>query len=774
MPDANTKTEEVSPVGIGQSVVRKEDATLLCGQGRYTDDLNLQGQAYAVMVRSPYAHGIIKAINTDAARAMPGVLAVFTGHDLVAAGLGPIKSKVALNNRDGSPIKAPERPGLPTARVRFVGEAVACVVAESRAIARSAAEAVALSIEALPALIDTRAATAPDAPRLHDAIARNMAADFHHGDAAIVEAAFAGAAHVVTETVANSRIVVNCLEPRCAVAEHDAATGRYTLHTPSQGVFGLRDGLARHVLGVEAGQVRVLTGSVGGSFGMKSQVYPEQICLLHATKLLGRPVKWTDERSESFLSDHHGRSTEARISLALDKDGIFLAVRLEITADIGAYVATVQPVTGNAIRNIIGPYRTPLLEISTQAVLTNKTPVAAYRGAGRPEANYYMARVIDKAARALGIDGIDLRRRNLIPPVLEPHRTVAGTIYDSGNFAAVLDGALKAADWHGFAARRATSGASGRLRGRGISLYLEATGPQGQEMGGVRFNENGDVTMVTGTLDYGQGHASSFAQLVADRLGIDFDRLTLLQGDSDELLFGGGTGGSKSMMNSGAALEAACAEVIEKGRKAAGEALEAAVADIAFSKGRFSVVGTDRGVDLMTLAAGHDLDANLVIKTPPSTFPNGCHIAEVEIDPETGIVDVVSYCAVNDFGVVVNPMLVAGQIHGGVLQGIGQVLGEEAIYDENGQLLTGSFMDYRMPRAEDAPDIRTQNLEFRSQSNALGVKGCGEAGCAGSIPSVMGAIIDALSKKGVTNFEMPASPMRVWQAIEAAKVGKPA
>ncbi len=768
MPDSVTHSAPHARL-VGQSLPRKEDATLLRGEARYTDDVNLPGQAYAVMVRSPHAHGLIRGIDTSAASAMPGVLAVFTGHDLVAAGLGPIKSKAAVTNRDGSAIKSPHRPALPTEKVRFAGEAVACVVARSKAEAKTAAEAVVLDIETLPALMTPDAALAEGAPLLHEGNPRNLPVDFHHGDSDLVAEAFARAAFVVTTDVVNTRIVVNPMEPRCAVAEYDAASGRFTLHSPSQGVWGLRDGLARHVLGVEAGQLRVLTGSVGGSFGMKSQPYPEQVCLLHAARSLGLPVKWTDERSESFLSDHHGRSTDARISLALDKEGHFLAVRLAITADVGAYLVSPQPVTANAIRNLIGPYRTPLIEIDTKCVLTNKTPVAAYRGAGRPEANYYMSRAIELAAARTGIDPVELRRRNLLAPITEPLKLVSGAVYDSGEFERVLDRALVLSDWAGFAQRRAEAAARGRLRGRGMSLYLEATGPQGQEMGAIRFDDDGGLTMITGTLDYGQGHASSFAQVVADRLGVPFDLIRLQQGDSDLLTFGGGTGGSKSMMNSGEALSAACAEVIEKGRAVASQVLEAAPVDIEFADGRYTIAGTDRSVSLLTLAAEHDLDASLIIKTPPSSYPNGCHVAEVEIDPETGVVEVVSYAAVGDFGVVVNPNLVAGQVHGGVAQGIGQILGEQAIYDASGQMLSGSFMDYRMPRADDIPAMLCETIEVPATSNGLGVKGCGEAGCAGAIPSVMGAIQDALALRGIAGFEMPATPERVWKALQGAR-----
>ena len=752
---------------IGRSVGRKEDAGLLRGEGRYTDDLNRPDQAYAVMVRSAHAHGTLRGIDTQAADAMPGVLAVITGEDLRRAGIGPIRGRSVGGNRDGTPAQPPARPGLPRDRIRFAGEAVACVVAGTRAEARAAAEAVTLDIETLPSLIDVRHALREGATALHEALPGNCVLDFHFGDADAVAAAFAAAAHVVTQPIVNSRIVVCAMEPRAAIGEYDADTGRWTLRTPSQGVFGMRETLARDVLGCDPKRVRVLTGSVGGSFGMKSQVYPEQICLLHAARLVGRPVKWTDERSESFLSDHHGRSAEAVISLALDAGGRFLAVRLEMLADIGAFLVAPQPTTTNAVRNIIGPYRTPLLELSSRLVLTSKTPVGAYRGAGRPEANYYMSRAIDVAAVQMGIDPIELRRRNLIPPITAPHRTVAGNVYDSGDFERVLDRGLEAADWHGFAQRAADSARRGRLRGRGISLFVEATGPQSDEMGGIRFEPDGTVTMITGTLDYGQGHAGVFAQLLVDRLGLPFDRISLLQGDSDVLIAGGGTGGSKSLMSSGKALVTACHAVIEKARDAASRVLEASVADIEFHDGTLRVVGTDRAIALLALARlGHDLSVSLAVPTPPSTFPNGCHVAEVEIERDTGLVTVARYSAVGDFGVVVNPMIVEGQIHGGVVQGIGQALGECVVYDTGGQMLTGSFMDYQIPRAADIPAMTTQTVAIPATSNALGVKGCGEAGCAGAIPAVMGAVADALGAIGLHHVDMPVSAEGLWRAIQ--------
>jgi carbon-monoxide dehydrogenase large subunit len=780
MNDLATETDFPTPL-IGQSIPRKEDARLLQGRGCYAADINLPGQLYAVMVRSPHAHGTIRAIDFSAAAAMPGVLGVFTPSDL--AGLAPIgANRMAVSNRDGTAFRSPPRLALPTDRVRYVGEAVAFVVAETRSQARDAAEAILLDIDPLPAVTDVAAATGPDAPLIHDNTPGNVVIDFHFGDAAKVAAAFASAAHVVRQRLLSNRIVVNAMEPRAAVAAYDTDTGRWTLHTPSQGVFGLRESLAG-VLKTTPDKVHVLTGNVGGSFGMKTQVYPEQVCVLHAARVLGRPVKWIDDRSESFLSDNHGRGADMTAELALDAAGKFLAVRLTGLSDLGAFMAAPQIGTLNAVKNLIGPYATGLMEIDTKAVLTNTTPVGSYRGAGRPEANYYMGRLVDLAARKLGIDPIELRRRNLIPAAAMPYDTPSKLTYDSGDFPAILTRALELADWDGFAARQAASSAAGRLRGRGLSCYLESTGPAGKEMGGIRFEEDGSVTMITGTLDYGQGHASPFAQLLADRLGLPFARINLLQGDSDQLIAGGGSGGSKSLMSSGEALATAAAEVIAQGRKIASHLLEASIEDIEFSNGRFAITGTDRSLGIMEIAARlhagislpdgipASLDASLVVATPPPSYPNGCHIAEVEIDPDTGLIHVAKYTMVNDFGVVFNPLVVAGQAHGGVVQGIGQLLMENVVFDDAGQPLAGSFMDYALPRAEASPEMVMDFHPVAATTNSLGVKGCGEAGCAGSLPAVMSAITDALAAHGIRHIDMPCTPERIWRAIQGSPVG---
>jgi carbon-monoxide dehydrogenase large subunit len=764
---------------IGEPLLRSEDPRLLRGEGRYTDDLQLPRQAYCVMLRSRNGHGVIRSVDTAAARAMPGVLAVYTGADL--AGYGPLKSSLPFKSRDGSEMRRTGRAALATDKVRFVGDPIACVIAETVNQGRDAAEAIEVEIDPLPAVTEPSAAISSGAPQLYDDAPGNLALDFHFGDAEKVAAAFASAAHVATVQLVNSRVVVNALEPRAALGEYDAASGRWTLRTGSQGVMGMRAQLSS-VLGAPPEKVHVLTGNVGGSFGMKAAVYPEYVCVLHAARALGRPVKWTDDRSGSFLSDNHGRDHLQTVALALDTEGHFLALRLTGYANLGAYMGTMapQPPTLNTVRNAASLYRTPLIEVSTRCVFTNTTFVNPYRGAGRPEGNYFMERVIDVAAAEMGIDRVTLRKRNQITPRELPYTAASAQTYDSGDFPAVLKQALERADWKGFAARKREAKKRGRARGIGLGCYLEVTAPANKEMGGVRFEPDGTVTIVTGTLDYGQGHATPFAQVLSAKLGIPFDRIRLLQGDSDQLLAGGGTGGSRSMMNSGGAIVEAAAKLVEQGKMIASHVLETAVADIEFADGRFTVAGTDHGIGIMELAdrlrAGaklppdgpQSLDVSHVSNGQPSAFPNGCHVAEVEVDPQTGVIEVVKYTSVNDFGTVINPMLVEGQIHGGVLQGIGQAMLERTVYDTDGQFLTGSYMDYCLPRAVDAPPFETVHHPVPAKTNPLGVKGCGEAGCAGALTSVMNAIADALSEYGIRHIDMPATPEKVWQAIRKA------
>jgi aerobic carbon-monoxide dehydrogenase large subunit len=767
--------------GIGQPVHRKEDPRLVRGHGRYADDIALPGQAFARVVRSAHAHGRLRGIDTSAALELPGVLAVYTAADFARAGYGAIVCKLPLKNADGSPLFAPPRPVFATERVRFVGEPLAMVVAEDAHIAQDAAELIVPEIEPSAAVSDPEAALAPDAPRLHDGRS-NLCLDWRFGDHGAAERAFAEAAHVSGVRLVNNRVVVAAMEPRAAVAEYDAQVRRFTLHVGCQGVFGLRRALAEDLLRIEPERLRVLSYNVGGSFGMKAGAYPEYVGILHAAQALARPVKWCDERSGSFVSDQQGRGTIIEGELALDTDGNFLAVRVRTTADMGAYLTAFGPAMPaiNTQKNLPSLYRTPIVAISTRCVFTNTVPVGPYRGAGRPEANYVMERLVDTAARETGRDPAALRRQNLIPRDAIPYRAPSGLDYDSGDFAAVLDAGLERADWAGFAARRGASESRGKLRGRGLACYLEVTAPPNPEMGGIRFEPDGRVTIVTGTLDYGQGHASAFAQVLVDRLGLPFELIDLVQGDSDQLLVGGGTGGSRSIMASGKALVEASAEVIEKGRALAGQFLEAAAADIEFEAGAFRIAGTDRAIALLDLAARvhratglpddlpQSLDAALITESPPSTFPNGCHVVEVEIDPETGHVRLDRYTAVDDFGTLINPMLAEGQVHGGVAQGIGQALLEHAVYDRQGQLLAGSFMDYALPRADAVPRIAVGFHPVPATSNPLGVKGCGEAGVTGALPAVMNAVIDALAARGVRNLDMPATPERIWRALQAA------
>ncbi len=775
----------VTKFGIGQPVLRTEDPVLVRGEGRFTDDVSLPRQAHAVIVRSRHAHGRIRRIDVDSARIMPGVLAVYTGEDLTAAGYGTLKCIVPFNNRDGSPMKKPARRPLPTDKVRYVGDPVACVVAETLLQAKDAAEAIELDIELLPAVTNPEEAIKPGAPVLYDEAPDNIALDYHFGNAEEVAAAFAKAAHVTRLKIINSRVVVNAMEPRAAVGAYD--DGRFTLYVPSQGVFGMKGNIAQ-VLGVDAKQVHVLTGNVGGSFGMKAPVYSEYVCVLHAARALGRPVKWTDERSGSFVSDSHGRDHRVTAELALDAEGHFLAVRLTSFGNMGGFLANVGPMpsTLNAVKNVQNVYRTPLIEVSTKCVFTNTPQVSAYRGAGRPEGNYYMERLVDAAAAELGIDRIELRRRNHIRPREIPYKTASAMTYDSGDFPAVLKDAMESADTKGFAKRKRESKKRGKLRGLGIGSFLEVTAPPSKELGGIVFEADGSVTLLTGTLDFGMGHATPFAQVLSEKLGVPFEKIRLMQGDSDRLPLGGGSGGSKSLMHSGTAIVEAAAKVIETGKQIASHVLEASAADIEFQAGRFVITGTDSAIGIMELAekvrrglklpegTPTSLDVRHISNGPgSSTFPNGCHVAEVEIDPDTGVIEVVRYSCVNDFGTVVNPMIVEGQLHGGAVQGIGQALMEMTAYDEDGQLLTGSYMDYALPRAIDVPLFTVANHPVPATTNPLGVKGCGEAGCAGALTCVMNAVVDALSEYGIRHIDMPATPHRVWQTIQAAKASLP-
>ena len=782
MDDRTTETAlSLTKFGIGQPIRRSEDPTLVRGQGRYTDDVSRPRQAYAVMVRSQVAHGVIRSVGIETAKTMPGVLAVLTAADL--AGYGGLKCTLPLKNRDGSPIHYVPRPALAEDKVRFVGDPIACVIAETVAQAKDAAEAVGLYIEPLTPVLKPADAVKPDAPLVFDQIANNVALDYHYGDADKVAEAFAKAKHVTRLETSNQRMIVASIEPRAAIGEFDRSADKWTLYSPSQGVHGLKTTLM-DILGAPADKVRVITGQVGGSFGMKAAVYPEYVCILHGARLLERPVKWTDERSGSFVSDQHGRAQDMVIEIAFDENAHIQAIRLTGYGNMGGYLAQFGPLlsTGNQVKNIASMYRTPLMEVATRCVFTNTGHVSAYRGAGRPEGNYYVERALDVAAMELGLDRIDLRKRNMIRKSDLPFQAASGMNYDSGDFLGVLKQALAMADYAGFNKRKRESKRAGKLRGIGVGCYLEVTAGGGKELGAIHFEADGTVTIVTGTLDFGQGHATAYAQVLSDRLGVPFDRIYTVEGDSDRMAYGNGSGGSRSLMFAGAALTESSKIVIARGKQIASHVLEASMSDIEFTAGRFVIAGTDRSIGLLELAqrlhsglklpkgVPNSLDTDHVGDVPvPSAFPNGCHIAEVEVDPQTGHAQVVRYSAVNDLGTIVNPLLVEGQIQGGVVQGLGQALMEQAVYDSDGQLVTGSFMDYAMPRAHDAPMIEVGSHPVPTKSNPLGAKGCGEAGTSGGLPAVANAVVNALSDYGIRHLEMPMTPARIWQAIEKAK-----
>ncbi len=770
MDPANT----ILKFGIAQSVPRTEDPRLLTGGGRYTDDLRLPGMLYAVFVRSTVAHGILRRVATAAAAAAPGVRLVVTGADLAAAGYGTLPCSLTLTSKDGQPMIVPPFPALATDRVRWVGQPIAMVVADTEALARDAAELVEVVIDPLPAVVDPEEALRPGAPQLFAEMPGNLAFEWWWGPQEAVDRAMARASHVTRVRLHNNRVVVCPMESRGAIASFE--DGRFVLRTGCQGVFGLRAQLAT-VLNVPAEQIRVLAFDVGGSFGMKASTFPEHLPLLHAAKLLGRPVKWIADRSESFLSDYHGRSSILEGELALDAEGNFLALRVRGVGELGAYVTAYGPAIPTLVvqKNVASLYRIPHLALRIRGVVTNTVPLTAYRGAGRPEGVYLVERLVEQAARELGRDPIELRRQNLIRPDELPYRAASDLTYDSGDFPVVLEAALAKADWAGFPARRSESERRGRLRGRGLCAYLEVTAPPGKEHGGIRFTEDGRVLLISGTLDYGQGHRTAFAQVLHEKLGVPFERIELVQGDSDQLLYGGGTGGSRSIMAASKATLEAADRVIAKGRALAADLLEAAEADILFEGGTFTVAGTDRRIGILELAArgrelGRPLDTDLVSETPPSAFPNGCHVAEVEVDPETGVVELVRYVAVDDFGTLVNPLLVEGQVHGGVVQGIGQALLERTVHDSAGQLLSGSFMDYALPRADQLPAFELAFHPVPARTNPLGVKGCGEAGITAAPVAVVNAVLDALRPLGIEHLDMPLTPERVWRAIR--QVGK--
>lgn len=766
--------------GSSADALRVEDDALLAGRGRFTDDVNVPGQAHAAFVRAPLGHAELRGVDAGAAARMPGVLGVFTGRDLAADGLGAIPPAAAFAGRGGRPMVAAPMPPLATERVRYVGEPIAIVVAETQAQAQDAADAVVADLAELPAAADVERALAPDAQVLWPEAPGNVCLDWTDGDAQAVDAAFARAAHVARVRMLDTRLAPSAMEPRAAIGAWDEAAGRYTLVAGTQGVAVVRRLLAEGVFRIAPQQLRVVTHDVGGGFGMKVQPYSEYAAVLYAARRLGRPVKWRATRLESFLTDTHGRDGVLEGELALDAQGKILALRVRTFVGIGAYTSTFAAIfaTNNTKNCLSSVYVVPAIQIDVKMVFTNAAPLGPYRGAGRPEAILLIERLLDAAARASGIDRVELRRRNFIAPSAMPYKAPNGMIYDSGEFEAGMDKALALADWQGFPARRSAAEKAGRLRGIGVCCFLEVAGGILDETVDLRFEADGKVALRTGVQAIGQGHLSTFPPLIAARLGIDASQVRLVQGDSDEVPVGTPSVASRSMMMAGSATAVACDNAIEKGRAIAAHLFEAAPADVEFAEGRFRVTGTDRAIGILELArrartleglpaalqGGLDNVAKFV--SPQMSFPNGCHVCEVEIDPETGALAVVGYAAVDDVGNIVHPTIVDGQIHGGVAQGLGQVLGEHVVYGEDGQLLTASFMDYPMPRADDLPPLRIGHHSVACTTNPLGVKGAGESGVAGSLPSGVNAVLDALASRGVEHLELPMTPARIWAALQ--------
>ncbi len=784
---------------IGSPVRRREDYRFLTGQGTYTDDINRPGQAHAYILRSPHANARINRIDTSAAAAAPGVVAVFTGADLAADGVGGLPCGWLINSKDGSAMKEPPHPVLVTDRVRHVGDHVAVVIAESLAQARDAAEKITVDYAVEPAVVDVAAALKPGAPQVWPGMAPgNLCYDWGLGDLAAVDAAFAKAARVVKLDLVNNRLVPNAMEPRAAIGEYDRATGEHTLFTTSQNPHVIRLLMGAFVLHIPEAKLRVVAPDVGGGFGSKIYHYAEEAIVTWAAGKVRRPIKWTAERSESFMSDAHGRDHVTHVELALDADAKFLGLKVSTLANMGAYLSTFSTCIPTYLYGTLlaGTYTTPAIYVETKAVFTNTVPVDAYRGAGRPEATFLLERIVDVAADELGMDPGELRRRNFIAADAFPYQTPVALQYDSGDYQTTLQMAQQAADYAGFEARRQEAARRGKLRGIGIATYIEACGiaPSAVvgslgaraglfESAAVRVHPTGSVTVLTGSHAHGQGHETTFSQLVADGLGIPIESIEIVHGDTAKIPYGMGTYGSRSLAVGGSAIIKAMDKVVAKGKKIAAHLLEAAEADIEFKDGVFSVAGTDRSKTLGEVALTayvphnfpHDelepgLDETAFYDPKNFTFPSGAHIAEIEIDPETGQLTVVNFTASDDFGRIVNPMIVAGQVHGGLAQGIGQALLEGCVYDQQtGQLLTGSYNDYAMPRADDLPSFALSTHATYCTHNPLGVKGCGEAGAIGAPAALTNAIVDALKSLGVRHVEMPATPERLWRVIQQHK-----
>jgi carbon-monoxide dehydrogenase large subunit len=784
--------------GIGAAVRRREDARFLTGRGTYTDDINRPNQAYACILRSPHAHAAIRKIDAKKAKASPGVIAVYTGEDFKA--INGLPCGWLVTGKNNKPMVEPKHPILADGKVRHVGDPVAVAIAETREQARDAAEKIAVDYAELPAVVDMKAALKGGGKPVHDQAPDNLCFDWELGDKAAVDAAFAKAAHVVKLDLVNNRLVPNAMEPRAAIGEFDRATGEHTLYTTSQNPHVIRLLMGAFVLGIPEHKLRVVAPDVGGGFGSKIYHYAEEAIVTWAAKQLGRPVKWTAERSESFMSDAHGRDHVTHVELALDKDGKFLGLRCATLANMGAYLSTFAPCIPTYLHGTLlaGNYATPAIHTNVKAVFTNTVPVDAYRGAGRPEATFQIERLIDKAAREIKMDPVELRRKNYIRPDQFPYQTPVALVYDTGNYGATLDQVLKLSDASGYQQRKAASKAKGRLRGRGIASYIEACGIAPSNVVGslgaraglyeaatVRVNPTGNVVVFTGSHSHGQGHETTFAQVVSSMLGIPMDSIEICHGDTNRVPFGMGTYGSRSIAVGGTAIHNAVNKVIAKGKKIAAHLLEAAEADIEFKDGKFTVSGTDRSkafgeialaayvphkYPLETVEPG--LDETAFYDPKNFTFPAGSYVCEVEIDPETGTVEIQSFAAADDFGKIINPMIVEGQVHGGLTQGIGQALTEACVYDKEGQLKTGTYQDYCMPRAGDVPSFKVAHSVTPCTHNPLGVKGCGEAGAIGAPPAVINAVIDALQEFGVEHIDMPATPQRVWKAIQDAKARK--
>ena len=760
---------------------RLEDERMLKGAGRYVSDWTLPGEARGCFVRSDRPHAEIAGIDAKAALAMPGVLAVITGAELAQAGLKPIPAAAPFKWSDGSEQRQALRLSLAHGKVRHVGEPVALVVAQSAAQAQDAAESIVVDYKDLPAAVTAEEALARGAPQLHEVAPGNLALDFTGGDEAATKAAFEKAARVVKLKAYHTRVVGNPMEPRAAMGSYDPKTETYFLHATTQGVGPMRAQCSA-VLGVPPEKVRVVAEEVGGGFGVRFNAYPEYGALLYAAKKLGRPVKWVGTRSEVFLGDEQARDIVHVAEMALDKDGRILGMRFDYLANLGAYIAFTGAVvnTIGMVNVICGVYDVQAIHVRGRLVLTNTVPTAAYRGAGRPVASYALERLVDQAAHELKMDPAEFRRRNMIPKSKMPYKQVSGFEYDCGDFPGVLEQAKKEADWDGFDKRRAESNKRGKLRGRGISTYIEMTAPGGfapYDQVVVSWDKDGGVTLRTASHNHGQGHETVFAQITARVLGIPMHKIRLKTSEPDTNLVANPTGGSRTAHGLGSAVLLAAREIVDKGMDLAADELEAAKPDLEFKEGEYRIKGTDRKIAITALAQKHPGKLDLDFKERPKvpgTFPNGCHIAEVEIEPETGEVEIVSYLACDDAGNLLNEQLVHGQMHGGITQGAGHIFGEQAIYDDSGQLLTGSFMDYAMPRPGLVGGLRVTEHPVPTATNPLGAKGVGEAGVTGSMPCLMNAVMDALRQEGVTHFDMPASPLRVWRAIREAKAGNPA